>query len=149
MIVVIQALDLAFTAEKYLFKQLVKTKRIAASPAFAKFRESKSVPLEGPKDAAQANVIARLMKSNPVKNVLPGIMGGIRELLGLDDAAPDAKKVKASKEVEEDGGKDEKKTKVTDTKRDEKRTQAHRDEQDGSSGEDEDQEGGGGGRCRG
>lgn len=141
-------MDLAITAERYLFKQLAKTKRIAESPAFAKFKESKPISIEGPRDTAEANVIARLMKSNPVKNVMPGIMGGIRELLGLDDAAAaaaaDAKKVKASKgeDAEEDGGKDE--IKPAKLKRDETKTQAQRQEQDDvSSGEEDDGEGDG------
>ncbi|KAL1999956.1 hypothetical protein VTN02DRAFT_3741 [Thermoascus thermophilus] len=136
-------MDLAVTAERYLFKQLAKTKRIAESPAFAKFKASRPVSIEGPRDTAEANVIARLMKSNPVKNVMPGIMGGIRELLGLDDAAAatDAKKAKASKGEDEgeDGGKDE--TTPAKPKRDEKKTQAQRREQDEvSSGEEDDGE---------
>lgn len=74
------------TATKYLFKQLVKTKRVAESPAFIQFKESKKLPLDAPQSTAEANVLARLYKSNPVKNLLPGIMEGFRKVLGLEDA---------------------------------------------------------------
>lgn len=73
-------------ASKYLFKQLSKTKRIVESPPFAHFKESKSrIPTDGPQTPAEANVLARLYKSNPVKNVLPGIMDGFRKILKLDE----------------------------------------------------------------
>ncbi|PKX95493.1 BUD22 family protein [Aspergillus novofumigatus IBT 16806] len=88
---VIKTLNFQATAEKYLFKQLVKTKRIAESPVFVKFKERKNISTEGPRSTAEANVTARLYKSNPVKNVFPGIMDGIRQLLGLE-AAPAGKK---------------------------------------------------------
>ncbi|GIJ89618.1 hypothetical protein Asppvi_008563 [Aspergillus pseudoviridinutans] len=81
---VIKTLNFQSTAEKYLFKQLVKTKRIAESPVFLKFKERKNISTEGPRSTAEANVTARLYKSNPVKNVFPGIMDGIRQLLGLE-----------------------------------------------------------------
>lgn len=74
------------TATRYLFKQLVKTKRIAESPAFIPFKDSKKIPLDAPQSTAEANVLARLYKSNPVKNLLPGIMEGFRKILGLEDA---------------------------------------------------------------
>ena len=46
-------------ASKYLFKQLSKTKRIAESPPFAHFKESKSrIPTNGPQSPAEANVLA-------------------------------------------------------------------------------------------
>jgi BUD22 len=80
-----QNLDLSTTAEKHLFKQLVKSKLIADSPAFARLKSSTSIPIHGPRDVAEANVAARLFKSNPVKNAMPGIMNGIREILGLGD----------------------------------------------------------------
>jgi hypothetical protein len=81
-----QTLDLAVTAERHLLKQLVKTKRIAETPEFARLKNSTSVSLAGPKDTAEANVTARLFKSNPVKNAMPDIISGIRDVLGLDDA---------------------------------------------------------------
>lgn len=74
------------TARKYILKQLARTKRIAEAPAFIYFRENlkKNISLDGPQNAAEGNVLARLYKSNPVKEVFPGIMEGFRKLLGLD-----------------------------------------------------------------
>lgn len=81
-----QGIGYHVTAERYLFKQLSKIKRVAESPAFKEFQESKNVLTQGPRSTAEANVLARLFKSNPVKNVLPGILGDIRKLLGLEEA---------------------------------------------------------------
>lgn len=77
------------TASKYILKQLARTKRIAEAPAFIYFRENlkKNISLDGPQSAAEGNVLARLYKSNPVKEVFPGIMEGFRKLLGLDAPA--------------------------------------------------------------
>lgn len=80
-----QELDYHVTAERYLLKQLSKTKRIAESSAFNEFKGSKNISSEGPKNIAESNVLARLFKSNPVKHVLPDIMAGIRKLLGLEE----------------------------------------------------------------
>lgn len=55
-------------------------------PEFERLKNSTSVSIAGPRDPAEANVTARLFKSNPVKNALPGIMSGIRAVLGLEDA---------------------------------------------------------------
>ncbi|KAE8356466.1 BUD22-domain-containing protein [Aspergillus coremiiformis] len=81
----IKTLDLGATAQRYLFKQMVKTKRIAEAPAFVQFRESKRMDAEGPRSTAEANVTARLYKSNPVKNVFPNVMTDIRKVLGLEE----------------------------------------------------------------
>ncbi|GAD95171.1 predicted protein [Paecilomyces variotii No. 5] len=94
---VLKSLDLEITAQRYLFKQLAKTKRIAESPAFIRFKEAKQFSIESPKSNAESNVIARLFKSTPIKNVMPGIMDGFRALLGVD-AAPGAQPMKDSKE---------------------------------------------------
>ncbi|KAF7586110.1 hypothetical protein BBP40_009440 [Aspergillus hancockii] len=83
----LKTLDLSATAQKYLFKQLLKTKRVAEQPAFVQFKESKKIPTEGPRSTAEANVLARLYKSNPVKNVFPNVMTDIRKVLGVDDLA--------------------------------------------------------------
>lgn len=85
------------TASKYILKQLSRTKRIAEAPAFVYFRENlkKNISLDGPQSAAEGNVLARLYKSNPVKEVFPGIMEGFRKLLGLD--APAGKQEKQEK----------------------------------------------------
>ena len=90
----LKGLDYQVTAERYLYKQLSKTKRIAESPAFKEFQEAKNVSTEGPKSTAEANILARLFKSNPVKNVMPNILAEIRKLLGIEDA-PAGKQGKA------------------------------------------------------
>ncbi|KAK2776638.1 hypothetical protein FQN53_002546 [Emmonsiellopsis sp. PD_33] len=87
----LKALNLGTTAERQLLKHLVKTKRIAEHPAFAKLCERKPLPEGSKSSTAEANVIARLFKSNPVKDVLPGIMSGIREVLGIVDGVPSGK----------------------------------------------------------
>jgi hypothetical protein len=73
------------TAQRYLLKQLQKTKRIAESPEYARLAKTASVSTSGPRDPAEANVTARLFKSNPVQSALPEILDGIRSLLGLDE----------------------------------------------------------------
>ncbi|OAT05738.1 NADH-ubiquinone oxidoreductase 30.4 kDa subunit [Blastomyces gilchristii SLH14081] len=80
----LKGLDLGVTAERHLLKHLAKTKRIAESPAFSRVAARKPLP-EGPKNGPEANVVARLFKSNPVRDVLPGILSGIRQILGLGD----------------------------------------------------------------
>ncbi|RDW81409.1 BUD22 family protein [Aspergillus mulundensis] len=102
---VLKTLDPVNTAEKYLFKQLAKTKRIAESPVFYRFKQSKEkkIKLEGRKSTEEANVTARLFKSNPVQNVLPGIMEGLRGLFGLEGAAAPKGK-KGDKGKKEGGG---------------------------------------------
>ncbi|KAK1149189.1 hypothetical protein N8T08_006409 [Aspergillus melleus] len=96
---VLKSLDPPIVAAKYLLKQMFKTKRIAETTAFTEFYayKSKKISTEGPKSPAEANVMARLYKSNPVKNVYPDIMTGIRDLLGLKDA-PAGKKDGKGKE---------------------------------------------------
>lgn len=79
----LKALDLGQTAEKYLFKQLAKTKRIKESPTFVSLYGVEPV-VEAPKPGAQANVMGRLFNSNPIKQVMPGIMKGILGCLGLE-----------------------------------------------------------------
>ncbi|OJD19280.1 hypothetical protein AJ78_00729 [Emergomyces pasteurianus Ep9510] len=86
----LKGLDLGITAERHLLKHLVKTKRIAESPAFTRLSSKKPVP-EGPKSGPEANVIARLFKSNPVRDVLPGIINSIRGILGIVDGLPTEK----------------------------------------------------------
>ncbi|CAI7621713.1 unnamed protein product [Penicillium pancosmium] len=82
----LKSLDYQKTAERYLFKQLSKTKRIAELPTFKEFEESKNISTEGPKSTAEANILARLFKSNPVKNLMPNMLAEIRKLLGVDEA---------------------------------------------------------------
>lgn len=99
---IFQSLDPAQTAQRYLFKQLVKTKRIAEAPVFVQFREKKKLAPEGPRSTAEANVTARLYKSTPVKNVFPDIMAGIKQLLGVDDKPAGGKKQENAGEKKRD-----------------------------------------------
>lgn len=81
----------------------MKTKRLAESPVFAQLDPSKrTLPQDGPKDDGQtANVVARLFNSNPVRNELPGIMNGIREIIGVPDAKAGESKQQPQGEEEE------------------------------------------------
>ncbi|EED21191.1 cellular morphogenesis protein (Bud22), putative [Talaromyces stipitatus ATCC 10500] len=84
----LKALDLEEIAQRYLLKQLNKTKRIAESPEFVRLEKSINASFDvgpGPRDPAEANVTARLFKSNPVQTALPDILTDIRTLLGVDE----------------------------------------------------------------
>lgn len=77
-----------------------KTKRIAESPEFVRLEKSINGSINaGPRDAAEANVTARLFKSNPVQNALPEILTDIRTLLGIDETSTNKRPQKADKEV--------------------------------------------------
>ena len=69
-------------ARNYLLKQCIRTKRIAAADAFQSLFAGSRVKPSG--SVAEGNVLGRLFKSNPVTEVLPGIMKGIREVVGAD-----------------------------------------------------------------
>jgi len=89
-------------ARNYLLKQCVRTKRIAEAEAFQTLFAGYKIKPSG--NVAEGNVLGRLFKSNPVSEVLPGIMKGIREVVGADK--PPGATVEESKHSE-----------VTDTKR--------------------------------
>ncbi|KAG0158141.1 hypothetical protein PDIDSM_5654 [Penicillium digitatum] len=82
----LKGLDYHATSERYLFKQLIRTKRIAETRTFGEFQAVKKVSQDGPKSTAEANILARLFKSTPVQKEIPGIMAGIRKLLRVDEA---------------------------------------------------------------
>ncbi|KAK2865326.1 hypothetical protein FQN49_003685 [Arthroderma sp. PD_2] len=89
----LKALDLHQTAEKYLIKQMTKTKRIAESAAFIHLKLAERISkTEEKKSDAEANVTARLFNSNPVKKVFPGLMDDIRDILDLSGDKPSKKK---------------------------------------------------------
>src|SRR4051794_2879890 len=85
-VIALKALDLGQTAQRYLFKQLAKTKRIKESATFVAIYGSKPV-VEAPKSGAEANVVGRLFNSNPIKEVMPEVMQGIMGCLGIADVA--------------------------------------------------------------
>ncbi|KAJ5226137.1 hypothetical protein N7468_007362 [Penicillium chermesinum] len=91
----LKGLDYQITSQRYLFKQLSKTKRIAEAPVFKEFEGSRHISTEGPKSTAESNILGRLFKSTPVKNVLPKILAEIRTLLGISDV-PTGKQDKTS-----------------------------------------------------
>jgi hypothetical protein len=103
-----QTLNYHTVSEKYLFKQLIKTKRIAETRTFGEFQEVKKVSQDGPKNTAEANILARLFKSTPVQKEVPALMAGIRKLLRVDDAPSskedkrDSKKESAPKKAKTD-----------------------------------------------
>jgi hypothetical protein len=114
-----------------LFKQLVKTKRIAETRTFGEFQEVKKVSQEGPKSTAEANILARLFKSTPVQKEIPGIMAGIKKLLRIDDAAAGKQKETGKKEPtkkkaskNEDDSMSESETATTKSKRGEQASRA-------------------------
>jgi hypothetical protein len=83
-VIALKALDLGQTAQKYLFKQLAKTKRIKESITFVAIYGSEPV-VEAPAPGAEANVVGRLFNSNPIREIMPGIMKGILGCLGIQD----------------------------------------------------------------
>src|ERR1700733_11665139 len=83
-VIALKALDLGQTARKYLFKQLAKTKRIKESVTFVAIYGPEPV-VEAPAPGAEANVVGRLFNSNPIREIMPGIMKGILGCLGIED----------------------------------------------------------------
>ncbi|KAJ5796332.1 uncharacterized protein N7518_004872 [Penicillium psychrosexuale] len=94
----LKGLDYHVTSERYLFKQLIRTKRIAETRTFGEFQAVKKVSQEGPKSTAEANILARLFKSTPVQKEMPGIMAGIRKLLRVDELPTSKAKKEDNKE---------------------------------------------------
>ena len=80
----LKALDLQKTALNHLLKQYVKAKRINEHPSF-KAAYGQDVKFEGPKGPSEGNILARLFSSAPVKRVMPRVMAGALEVLGLED----------------------------------------------------------------
>lgn len=66
---------------------MLKTKSIAESAGFNEFKQIRNIAPSGPRSTAEANVTARMFKSKPVQGVMPGIMGGFRKVLGVDEKA--------------------------------------------------------------
>ncbi len=103
-VAVLKRLDLAKTAENHLFKQLVRTKRIREAPAsVALHGEEAESKLKAIRAGAEANVVGRLMNSNPVREVLPQIMGKVYRCLGLEEVPVTAKAQTESEEASPPG----------------------------------------------
>lgn len=81
-VIVLKQLDMEPTAKTYLLKQLVKTKRIRENPVFIAAYGSEP-ELETTKPGAESNVLGRLFNATPVKQVMPDIMKGIFDMLGI------------------------------------------------------------------
>ena len=82
-VIALKALDLGRTASRYLFKQLAKTNRIKESPIFVATYGAEPV-VDAPNPGAEANVVGRLFNSNPIKEVMLGVMKGIMSCLGIE-----------------------------------------------------------------
>lgn len=81
-VIVLKDLQLDQTARRYLLKHLAKAKRIREHPAFTHVYGPN--PAVAPtKSTAEANVLGRLFKSIPVKNVVPDIIKSIYDVLGV------------------------------------------------------------------
>jgi BUD22 len=90
-VIFLKQLELARAAENHLLKQLVRTRRIRETPDFVSlYGKDVDGKVSGPKSGAEANVVGRLVNSNPVREVIPGIMTGIYGCLGLDGASSGA-----------------------------------------------------------
>lgn len=76
----LKALDLTHVTTNYLIKSLLKFKEVAESPSLPGFFR-RMAPV--PKDAASLNVVARLCNSNPVREVLGGIVKETTAALGV------------------------------------------------------------------
>lgn len=88
-VIVLRQLDVGIVAERQLIKRLGKVKRITENSAYAHGYGEKDV--EGPKHGAEANVVGRLMNSNPVKECLPGVIEGVFEVLGIEQKGDKSK----------------------------------------------------------
>ncbi len=103
-VIVLKQLDLAKTAENHLYKQLVRTKRIREAQAFVALHGEKAESkLKGVQAGAEANVVGRLMNSNPVKEVLPEIMSKVYRCLGLEEVRITTKAKSESEEASPPG----------------------------------------------
>ncbi|KAJ9628359.1 hypothetical protein H2204_009334 [Knufia peltigerae] len=85
-VIVLKQLDLERTAKQYLVKQLVKSTRTKSHPVVVSLY-GVNPSLEQPKSTAEGNVLGRLFNSAPAKQVLPGILNGLFDVLGVSAAA--------------------------------------------------------------
>ncbi|GAM89813.1 hypothetical protein ANO11243_078520 [Dothideomycetidae sp. 11243] len=88
----LKILNLDITAFNYLAKSLLKIKAVATSPHIP---ASLDQSLSQPSDAPSLNVIARLCKSNPVRDVLPQILKDMQAILGVPGGDSSSRPAKA------------------------------------------------------
>lgn len=81
-VIILKQLQLGQTAKNHLFKHLSRTKRIRESPVFP-YIYGKEPLVEPNRPQAEANVLARLFNSAPVKQALDEIMKSIFGVLGM------------------------------------------------------------------
>lgn len=129
---------MATTATKYIYKNLSRTKRIAETPAFQEFSKSRNLSSEAPRSPAEANVLARLFKSNPVKNEPPRMMDGFRHLLGVD--APGTKQEGTSGDKRESANEKPVKRKEKDANKTKDVNMASGSESEGDDEEDDEED---------
>lgn len=96
----LKGLDLASTAEIHLYKSLLKTKSIAAAPAFPYHVQATVDASKKPQETASANVQARLFKSGPVQAAMTEALKGIRAALGVEEKQPNGKKRMRAKDYD-------------------------------------------------
>ncbi|KAI1625161.1 Bud-site selection protein [Exophiala viscosa] len=84
-VIVLKQMSVGRTARTSLVKHLIKAKRIREHPAFIQVY-GPDPKLEAPKSVAEGNVIGRLFNSAPVKQVMPGVMKNIYQVLRIPQA---------------------------------------------------------------
>ncbi|KAL8658588.1 MAG: hypothetical protein Q9202_007517 [Teloschistes flavicans] len=80
----LKALDMDVTAEKYLYKSMLKTPSITACPTLPPYVHSRFDEKFESFGPAQTNVQARLFSSQPVKKAIDDCMNNIRTSLGIN-----------------------------------------------------------------
>ncbi|KAL9132668.1 MAG: hypothetical protein Q9175_006153, partial [Cornicularia normoerica] len=81
----LKSLDLASTAEIYLYKSVLKFESVASAPAFPHHVQATIDASKKPQEAASANVQARLFKSGPVQAAMTEALKGIQAVLGIEE----------------------------------------------------------------
>ena len=85
-VILLKQLDLEKTAKNYLLKYLTKIKRIREHPIFISCFGAQP-KIEAVKPGAEANVLARLCKSAPVKEAIDKIVDATYKILGLQSTS--------------------------------------------------------------
>lgn len=83
---VLKTMEPSRTASEYLIKQMTKMKKVRENEAFGALYggdTTAGAKTRTPKSAEEGNVLGRLFKAKVVADVLPDILKGIRDLLGV------------------------------------------------------------------